>query len=98
ENLQNAIHLVAPGGNHGISTEGCTPQIIAQFIERGSMRDVKTDCVAKIKPLPLLLGANQKKIVSSSSDNFSSAAISSNYSSSASDMSASSMSSQGATL
>lgn len=102
KNLKNAVHLIAPGGNHGISTEGCTPQIIAQFIERGAMRDVKTDCVAKIKPLPLLLGANQKKIVSSSSDNFSSGnfsspEISSNHSPSASDMSASSISSQGAT-
>lgn len=65
--LTNAVHLVAPGGNHGISTEGCTSQIIAQFIERGSMADVKTDCVANIKPLPLVLGANQRKSSSASS-------------------------------
>lgn len=59
--LPNAVQLVAAGGNHGISAEGCVPQIIAQFIERGSMAEVKTDCVANIKPLPLTLGANQKK-------------------------------------
>lgn len=69
KNLPNSVHLVAPGGNHGISTEGCTPQIIAQFIERGSMSDVKTDCVARIKPLPLILGADQRKSSSSSSIN-----------------------------
>lgn len=65
--LPNSASLLAAGGNHGISTEGCVPQIIAQFIERGSMQDVKTDCVANIKPLPLVLGANQKKSSSASS-------------------------------
>jgi pimeloyl-ACP methyl ester carboxylesterase len=65
DNLPNATRLVAAGGNHGISTEGCVPQIIAQFIERASMHDVKTECVANIKPLPLILGANQKKMSSS---------------------------------
>ncbi len=63
--LPASVRLLAAGGNHGISYEGCVPQIIAQFVERGSMRDVKTDCVANIKPLPLVLGANQKKSSSS---------------------------------
>lgn len=63
--LPVSVRLLATGGNHGVSYEGCVPQIIAQFIERGSMRDVKTDCVANIKPLPLVLGANQKKSSSS---------------------------------
>ena len=64
--LPNSVRLLAAGGNHGVSYEGCVPQIIAQFIERGTMSDVKTDCVANIKPLPLVLGANQKKTSSSS--------------------------------
>jgi len=67
EHLSNATNLIAAGGNHIVSTEGCVPQLIAQFIERASMQDVKADCVEKIKPLPLVLGANQKKSTSSSS-------------------------------
>lgn len=64
-NLPNAVRLLAAGGNHGISYEGCVPQIITQFIERGSMQDIKTDCVALIKPLPLVLGASERKSSSS---------------------------------
>lgn len=63
--LPNSVRLMAAGGNHGVSYEGCVPQIIAQFIERGSMKDVKTECVTNIKPLPLVLGANRKKSSSS---------------------------------
>jgi hypothetical protein len=73
--LSNATTLSAAGGNHSISTEGCVPQLIAQFIERASMHNVKADCVDKIKPLPLVLGANQKKSASSASMNVSSAGI-----------------------
>ena len=63
--LSNSTSLSAAGGNHSISMEGCVPQLIAQFIERASMHNVKADCVEKIKPLPLVLGANQKKTISS---------------------------------
>ncbi len=60
EHLSNATSLMAAGGNHVISTEGCLPQLIAQFIEQGNMHNIKTDCVQQIKPLPLVLGAHQK--------------------------------------
>lgn len=67
EHLPHATRLEAAGGNHVISTEGCVPQLIAQFIEQGSMKNIKTDCVSQIKPLPLVLGANQKKNAESAS-------------------------------
>lgn len=73
QGLPNSTRLVAGGGNHSISMEGCVPQIIAQFIERGSMQGVKTECVENIKPLPLVLGANQKKSSAASSASNSSA-------------------------
>lgn len=59
--LPNATLLTAPGGNHSISSEGCVPQLIAQFIERASMHGVNVECVENIKPLPFVLGANKKK-------------------------------------
>ncbi|WP_323814008.1 alpha/beta hydrolase [Cellvibrio sp. NN19] len=67
EHLPNASLLAASGGNHSISTEGCMPQLIAQFIERASMTGINTECAGYIKPLPLVLGANQKASASSSS-------------------------------
>jgi pimeloyl-ACP methyl ester carboxylesterase len=58
--LPNAIQIEATGGNHIISTEGCVPQLIAQFIEAGDAKNIKRDCVDTIKPLPIVLGANKK--------------------------------------
>lgn len=75
--LSNSTSLSASGGNHSISSEGCVPQLIAQFIERASMQDVNAECVENIKPLPLVLGANQKKATSSVPDNGSSVSESS---------------------
>lgn len=63
--LTQSLQIVAPGGNHSISMEGCIPQIIGQFIELGSVDGIKTDCTKNIVPLPLVLGANEKKASSS---------------------------------
>lgn len=62
QQLPNAKLLSAPGGNHIVSMEGCMPQIIAQFIEQGSANNLKTDCVKRIKSLPLVRGANKKPL------------------------------------
>lgn len=59
--LPNSLQLVAQGGNHSISMEGCLPKIIAQFIELASVNKLNTSCVNDIKPLPLVLGANENK-------------------------------------
>jgi hypothetical protein len=69
KNLTHSLQVVAPGGNHSISMEGCVPKIIAQFIELGAVDGIKTDCAKNIVPLPLVLGANEIK--SSSSSQFS---------------------------
>jgi len=78
KSLANSLSLVAPGGNHSISIEGCVPKIIAQFIELGSFEGIQTDCVKNIVPLPSVLGANEKK----SSSSLSSAPVTSATSSS----------------
>lgn len=65
KNFTHAVQLVAPGGNHSVSMEGCAPKIIAQFIELGNANGIKIDCVKSIVPLPLVLGANEKKSSSS---------------------------------
>lgn len=63
QHLPSAHLLSAAGGNHIVSMEGCVPQIIAQFIEQGTMGATKTDCVKNIKSLPLVRGANTKSLV-----------------------------------
>lgn len=70
--LPNSTRLLVAGGNHGVSTEGCMPQIIAQFIERASMTGINSDCAAKIKSLPFVLGANEAASSASSTSSESS--------------------------
>jgi pimeloyl-ACP methyl ester carboxylesterase len=65
-NLKYSLKVVAPGGNHSISMEGCVPKIIAQFIELGTTAGVAAECASNIKPLPLILGADELKASSSS--------------------------------
>ena len=60
KNLGHSLSLLAPGGHHIVSTEGCVPQLIAQFYERASTKDLKVDCVQNIVPLPMDLGANRE--------------------------------------
>ena len=57
ENLSLSSSLVAEGGHHIVSYQGCLPQVIAQFIERASMDGINTSCVDKIQPLSPNLGA-----------------------------------------
>ncbi len=63
QNLTNSLSLLAPGGHHIVSTEGCVPQLIAQFYERASTANIKTDCIRDILPLPVDLGANSDKTI-----------------------------------
>ncbi len=77
KHLSNAQALEAPGGHHIISIEGCMPQLIAQFIDQASMANINTSCVQKIKPLPLLLGADAAASSSSSAASVTSSSSSS---------------------
>lgn len=52
EHLSQARHLIAPGGHHSITREGCVAQLIAQFIKQGSATSIDGTCVNKIQPLP----------------------------------------------
>jgi pimeloyl-ACP methyl ester carboxylesterase len=55
--LPNSRSLLAKGGHHIVSYQGCLPQVIAQFIERASMEGINTSCVEKIQALSPNLGA-----------------------------------------
>lgn len=50
--LGNARHLVAPQLGHGVSGQGCAPELVARFIRQASFDGIAGDCLAAI-PAPL---------------------------------------------
>jgi len=53
KNLTNATHVVAPGGHHIITGEGCIAQLIAAFITKGDGKSLDTKCAGNIQPLAI---------------------------------------------
>ncbi|MEG1833183.1 MAG: alpha/beta hydrolase [Burkholderiaceae bacterium] len=52
ERLGHARHLIAPMLGHGISGQGCAPDLIARFIKQASLAGIDGDCLTRI-PAPL---------------------------------------------
>lgn len=55
--LTNATQVVAPGGHHIITGEGCIAQLIAVFINRGNGQQLEQQCAQQIQPLAIHLPA-----------------------------------------
>jgi hypothetical protein len=55
KNLTNAIHVVAPGGHHIITGEGCISQLVAAFIAKGDGKNLDRTCAQNIQPLAIHL-------------------------------------------
>src|SRR5690606_13369190 len=54
--LSQAKHLVAPGGHHSITRDGCVSQLITLFIHYGNTENLDARCVKDIAPLAPYLG------------------------------------------
>ncbi len=50
-----ALHVVVPGTGHNTSTTGCVPDLIADFIEKGSATSLDTKCVQKVRRPPFVI-------------------------------------------
>ena len=50
--LPNSARFTAPGVGHGVSTVGCAPRLIAEFIESASTKDLDGSCLQKQKRPP----------------------------------------------
>lgn len=51
--VPRSLHLVAPGGSHSFTgMDGCVDVIMSDFVSAGSLKALKTDCVARVKPPP----------------------------------------------
>ncbi len=46
--LGNAEHIVVAGVGHGVMTQGCVPDILADFFDNPDPRQVKTSCTANL--------------------------------------------------
>ena len=58
KDLPHALHLVVPGGAHGMAGLGagpCLSGIVSRFVASGSEQGLDTACLAKIAPLAFVL-------------------------------------------
>ncbi len=61
ESFPNSLNLVARGQAHSVMKNVCLRDVTTEFIEKGSVEDLDTTCVANIRPAPFftsLLGPN----------------------------------------
>lgn len=50
--LPRALHLVAPNLGHGVSAQGCAPDLIVRFVRQASFDGIDGDCLQRL-PAPL---------------------------------------------
>jgi len=48
--LPNARHLVAPNLGHGVSSQGCGPELVQRFIRQGGFDGIDGGCLARLPP------------------------------------------------
>lgn len=50
--LGQALHLVAPHLGHGVSTQGCAPELIARFVRQGGFDGIDGGCLERLPAPP----------------------------------------------
>ncbi len=60
KNLRRAKHIIAPHLSHGVSSQGCAPDLITRFVESADLLQADGKCLAKL-PRPLFYSAPQAK-------------------------------------
>jgi len=53
--LTNLTHIVAPGGHHIVTSEGCIAQLITAFIAKGDGKELDASCAKNIQPLAIYI-------------------------------------------
>lgn len=56
--LPNSLHIVNPGQGHGQAWLGCTPTVMARFIQTADVNDVDYGCLERQQPPPFFIDAN----------------------------------------
>jgi len=47
--FSRALHLVVPGTGHGATGRGCVSELVAEFVQAGSVDDLDTSCVEEFR-------------------------------------------------
>jgi pimeloyl-ACP methyl ester carboxylesterase len=50
--LRNSRHLIAPNLGHGVSTQGCAPELIARFVRQASFEGIDGACLDRLPAPP----------------------------------------------
>ena len=58
QHLPNSLHIINPGQGHMQAHIGCTPTIMLNFIERGSVDNLDYGCLTRQKPAPFFVDPN----------------------------------------
>jgi pimeloyl-ACP methyl ester carboxylesterase len=53
--LSPSRHVIVPGGGHGVSTLGCVPELISQFLDSLDLNALKPECVERLQRPPFFL-------------------------------------------
>ena len=48
--LKQSQHIIVKGAHHGVTTLGCIPDLLTQFISTATSEPLPTDCINNIKP------------------------------------------------
>jgi pimeloyl-ACP methyl ester carboxylesterase len=54
--LPNSLNLVIPGLGHNVVFAGCLPDLVATFVQAGTVKGLDTSCVKQIQPGPFQTG------------------------------------------
>ncbi len=58
EKMTNAKHFVAPYATHGVATQSCGNDLVAELIDQGSLNDLDNSCLSKDHPRGFYLNAS----------------------------------------
>lgn len=50
--LPNSRHLVAPNLGHGVSSQGCAPELVARFVRQANFDGIDAACLARLPAPP----------------------------------------------
>lgn len=55
QHLSNSRHLVVPGVGHGVTSQGCVPRLISEFIAQGSAEKLDLSCAESLQRPPFFI-------------------------------------------
>ncbi|MDO6748552.1 alpha/beta hydrolase [Gilvimarinus sp. 1_MG-2023] len=61
DQLSQSTHIIAPGGHHGVTSQGCGSQLVTQFIRNLTLTEKEQACAENIQPFAPYLSAEKSQ-------------------------------------